>query len=119
MKERRPKLLKKPISVFWGMEWTDIEDIVIELVKDWASRTLLSGDKSIPAWRIEMARMIDVDKKKIFVCPDPIFDIGTGEINDICVIVDGFDGNDSQEFGVDAEDLKGIYVLWKEIYKTN
>ena len=119
MKERRSKLLKKPISAFWGMEWTDLEDLVIDLIKDWASRTLLSNDKSIPAYRIEMAKMIDVDKKKIFVCPDPIFDTGTGEVNDVCVIVDGFDGNDGQEFNIDFDDLKEIYVLWKTIYKSN
>lgn len=119
MKKRIPKLLKKPLSAFWGMEWTDIGDLVIDLIKDWANRILLSNDKSIPAWRIEMAKMIDIEKRKIFVCPIPIFDIGTGEINEVSIIVDGFDGNDSHEFDVDFNDLKEIYVLWKETYEGN
>lgn len=101
------------------MEWTDLEDLVIDLVKDWADRTLLSNDKSIPSRKIELAKAINVDKKKIFVCPNPIFDIGTGEINAISIIIDGFDGNDGQDFNIDFEDLKEIYVLWKETYEDN
>jgi hypothetical protein len=116
MKKRKPKLLKKPVSEFWGMEWTDIEDTVIDLIKDWARRTLLSSDKSIPEVLIELARMINVNKKKISVRPDPIFDIGTGEVNNIYIKIDG---KEVKMFHVDNEDIKEIYAIWKETYKTN
>ena len=116
MKKRKPKLLKKPVSEFWRMEWTDIEDTIIDLIKDWAARTLLSSDKSIPEELIELARMISVDKKKISIRPDPIFDIGTGEVNNIYIKVDK---KEVKMFRVDNEDIKSIYAIWKETYKTN
>lgn len=115
MKKRKPKLLKKPVSEFWGMEWTDIEDTVIDLIKDWAGRTLLAGNKSTQKELIELARMINVDKKKISVCPDPIFDIGTGEVNNIYIIID----KEIKTFHVDNDDIKGIYAIWKETNKAN
>ena len=116
MKKRKPKLLKKPVSEFWGMEWTDIEDTVIDLIKDWARRTLLAGNKSTSKELIELARMISVDNKKISICPDPIFDIGTGEVNNIYIKIDG---KEVKMFHVDNEDIKEIYAIWKETYKTN
>ena len=98
--------------MFIGKEWTDYHSIVIDFIKDWAKRAIESGE-DMQQDRRNLAIAI-IENKKIMVCPDDIFYLCTGEINELCIIVDGFDGNDGQLFEPDFWDLKKLYEVWKK-----